>query len=309
MKKKTKPGVPRVGTRRTAEFQSLEKKADEQIVLTAEVAALDVETHYDWIAEAFGHPTVQLTRPNSRQAWIEVYFDNHAAAALAAEVVRARRGVRGAIVRVTRTHDWLTFWKHHFKPVNIGDRLRICPVWEKKAARVKGRETILVDPGLSFGTGEHFTTRFCLEMVDRLCQNSAPVSMLDVGTGSGILAIAALKLGCRRALGTDNDATALEQAVKNAALNGVADRLKLKVQDITAASPRIRYDLVCANILAPVLQQVAPALVAVTRRHLVLSGIREMELDSVAEPYLQQGGREIGRDGDGEWGGLLFEFG
>lgn len=306
---KTRKKVPTVGKRRARKLQSLEKRPDEQIVLTVETEARDVEAHYDWIGEAFGKPVVQIARPQSRQAWIEVYFEEPAEAELAAEVVRARRGIRGAIVRVTRTRDWLTFWKHHFKPVNIGQQLRICPVWERAAAKAKGRKTILVDPGLSFGTGEHFTTRFCLEMVDRLCQKSAPKSMLDVGTGSGILAIAAIKLGCPKALGTDNDATALEQAVKNAKLNGVADRLTLKTQDITTASPRIKYELVCANILAPVLVQVAPALVGVTKRHLVLSGIREMELDSVAEPYLQQGGREIARDGDGEWGGLLFEFG
>jgi ribosomal protein L11 methyltransferase len=182
-------------------------------------------------------------------------------------------------------------------------------VWAKHAAKAKGRKTILVDPGLSFGTGEHFTTRFCLEMVDRLCQNSAPVSMLDVGTGSGILAIAALKLGCKHVLGTDNDAAALEQAKKNARLNRVEDRLALRAQDITAAMPKRKFDLVCANILGPLLQQVAPSLARLTKRHLVLSGIREVELDAVAEAYLQNGGREIGRDGNGEWGGLLFAFG
>lgn len=280
-----------------------------QQVLTVEAGGAQADRLYDWLGGAFGRPVVQLSRPGFAHVWLEVYFDTAAEALLADELVKNRRGVRATQLRVVRPRDWLTFWKHHFKAQNIGSRLRICPVWSPGDAKVKGRKTILVDPGMSFGTGEHFTTRFCLEMVDRLCQNSAPVSMLDIGTGSGILAIAALKLGCRRAIATDNDELALEHARKNARLNRAGDRVKFRVQDITAQAPREKFDLVCANILGPLLVQVAPAVARLTRRHLVLSGIRELELDGVAEAYLQQGGREIGRDGDGEWGGLLFEFG
>ncbi len=279
-----------------------------QIVLTLETGGARADELNDWLGEAFARPVVQLSRPGDSRVWLEIYFDDPTVAALAEEIAKKQRGVRATKIRVVRPRDWLTFWKHHFKPQNIGARLRICPVWLPRAAHAKGRKTVLVDPGMSFGTGEHFTTRFCLEMVCRLCQNSAPVSLLDIGTGSGILAIAALKLGCRRAVGTDNDETALEQARKNARLNRVGDRLKFRVQDITAEAPREKYDLVCANILGPLLQQCAPVIARTARRHLVLSGIREMELDGVAEAYMQQGGREIARDGDGEWGGLLFEF-
>lgn len=280
-----------------------------QIILTVEVDSARADAMYEWLAAAWEKPVVQLSRPNSNRVWLEVYFDDEATALLALAVVQKRREVRAAQIRICKPKDWQSFWRHHFKPQNIGENLRICPVWSKGQAHVRGRKTILVDPGLSFGTGEHFTTRFCLETIGRLCKKSAPVSMLDVGTGSGILAIAAVKLGCPRAVGTDNDALALEQAVKNARLNRVGKKLSLRVQDITTESPKKKYDLVCANILGPVLQQVAPALARVTRRHLVLSGIRDVDLDAVAESYLQQGGREIGRDGDGEWGGLLFEFG
>lgn len=281
----------------------------DQIVLTLEAAGKRADELFDRLGETFGRPVVQLSRPGDSRVWLEIYFESHAEAAIAAAVAKKLRGVRATQIRVARQRDWLSFWKHHFKPQNIGARLRICPVWSPAAARAKGRKTILVDPGMSFGTGEHFTTRFCLEMVDRLCQNSAPISVLDIGTGSGILAIAALKLGSRRAVGTDNDETALEHAKKNARLNRVGDRLKFRVQDITAEAPREKFELVCANILGPLLVQVAPAISRLARRHLILSGIREMELDGVAEAYMQQGGREIGRDGDGEWGGLLFEFG
>ena len=280
----------------------------EQFVLTLEAGGARADELYDWLGEAFARPVVQLSRPGDARVWLEVYFDSYAGAAIAEIIAKKRRGVRASQIRVTRPRDWLVFWKHHFKPQNIGARLRICPVWSREAARAKGRKTILVDPGMSFGTGDHFTTRFCLEMVDRLCHNTAPASMLDIGTGSGILAIAAVKLGCRRAIGTDNDGTALKQAEKNARLNRVGDRVKFRVQDVTAKAPREKFGLVCANILGPLLQQCAPAIARTARRHLVLSGIREVELDGVAEAYALQGGREIGRDGDGEWGGLLIEF-
>lgn len=281
---------------------------NEQVVLTLECDGKRADELDAWLGEAFARPVVQLARPSDSRVWIEVYFDEPDAAALADQVARKRRGVRATQIRTVKTRDWLTFWKHHFKAQNIGRRLRICPEWAPKQAKAAGRKTILVDPGLSFGTGEHFTTRFCLERVDALCRRPLPRSMLDIGTGSGILAIAALKLGVKSALGTDNDETALEHAKKNARLNGIGAALKFSVQDITTDAPKKKYDLVCANILGPLLVQVAPQITRLTRRHLVLSGIRELELDSVAEAYLQQGGREIGRDGDGEWGGLVFEF-
>ena len=137
-------------------------------------------------------------------------------------------------------------------------------------------------------------------MVDRLCEKRAPLSMIDVGTGSGILAMAAAKLGCRVVVGTDYDGQALIQARKNLALNRLTGRVKLREEDITQTAPARRYELVCANILGPVLIEVAPALVGLTGRHLVLSGIREMDLDSVAAAFQSLGGSEIARDGDGE---------
>jgi len=111
----------------------------------------------------------------------------------------------------------------------------------------------------------------------------------------------------RRVLGTDNDAQALEQARRNLALNRLSRRIRLAVMDITTAPPPGRFDLVCANIYARILIEVAPALVRCAQKHLVLSGIREHELDGVAETYLDLGLREIGRDGDGQWGGLVLE--
>jgi ribosomal protein L11 methyltransferase len=168
------------------------------------------------------------------------------------------------------------------------------------------RETIWLDPGLSFGTGDHFTTRFCLEMIDRVVDGKEIASMLDVGTGSSILAIAAARLGTRKTVGTDNDEIALEQARKNVELNGLAGQIELYTSDIMLAAPEGAFDLVCANVYTTVLIAIAPALAASTKKILVLSGIRDHELDEVAMAFTARGMKEFFRDGDGEWGGLAF---
>lgn len=276
-------------------------------VLTVEAGAAQADALAAWLEARFGKPPVQLQRPMADRVWIELYFDTDVEALIASRVAAGRPGVLGAATRLCRARDWQAFWRHHFHAHNVGERLRICPTWEARRDRAPGRVRLLLDPGLSFGTGEHFTTRFCLEMVDTLCQKSRPLSMLDVGTGSGILAMAAAKLGVRRVLGTDNDPQALEQARKNLALNRLGRRVRLAVMDILVDPPPGRFDLVCANIYARILVDVAPALARCARRHLVLSGIREQELDGVADAYVELGLREIGRDGDGQWGGLVLE--
>ena len=279
----------------------------DQSVLTLEADAAYADELAAWLEARFGKSPVQLQRPDSNRVWIELYFDTDAEAVRASRASAGQPGVLGAGTRLCRARDWQSFWRHHFHAHDVGTRLRICPTWEARRDRAPGRVRLLLDPGLSFGTGEHFTTRFCLEMLDTLCQKSRPLSMLDVGTGSGILAMAAAKLGVRRVLGTDNDAQALEQARRNLALNRLGRRIRLAVMDITTAPPPGRFDLVCANIYARILIEVAPALVRCAQKHLVLSGIREHELDGVAETYLDLGLREIGRDGDGQWGGLVLE--
>lgn len=288
------------------------RAATDHAVLTVETGAAEADEVAAWLEARFGRPPVQLQRPGADRVWIEVYFDTDEQAQLAARIAAAQRGAAGIGTRRCRARDWQAFWRHHFHAHNVGTRLRICPAWEARRDRTRagsrGRATLLVDPGLSFGTGEHFTTRFCLEMVDALCQKSPLVSMLDVGTGSGILAMAAAKLGVRSVLGIDHDAQALHQAEANLKLNRLGRRVRLAVQDITIDPPPGRFDLVCANVYGRVLVEVAPALARCTKRYLALSGIREHELDGVADAYRGLGGREIVRDGDGQWGGLVLEW-
>lgn len=262
-----------------------------------------------WLEERWSASPVQMEKPGSRRVWIETYFQTPAEAAAVVRSARRRRGVASATTRVCVPRDWLSFWRHHFHAQDIGRRLRVCPVWEREAGRVRGRKTIWVDPGASFGTGDHFTTRFCLEMIDRLCQKLPLPSLLDVGTGSGILAIAAAKLGCGRVVGTENDPLALRQAERNVRLNRVGAKIRLLAADLQEVPLRGRFAAVAANLVSGLLIEQSEALLAASSRWLIASGIREVEADGVAEVFMARGAREVVRDGDGEWVGLLLEKG
>jgi ribosomal protein L11 methyltransferase len=278
-------------------------------VLTIETNARRAEALAARLEARWQHPPVIVQRPFADRAWIDLYFDRDIEAFLAAVAIRNWPGVRAAQPRVCRQRDWQSFWRDHFKIRDVGRRLRIQPVWEKRAALPKGRKRIWLDPGLSFGTGEHFTTRFCLEQIDRLSAGGRARSVLDVGTGSGILAIAAARLGVPRVVAIDYDPQAVAQARANARLNRIGTRVRFAVRDFAAKGlPKGRFDLVCANVYSRLLTDAAPALARAARAHVVLSGIREAELDGVADAYLALGMRETVRDGDGEWGGLVFSW-
>ncbi|MCO5061047.1 MAG: 50S ribosomal protein L11 methyltransferase [Kiritimatiellae bacterium] len=284
-------------------------KAVAYAILTVETDADKADALAEALEARWNRTAIQIQRPNASRTWIELYFEKDIEALLAAHAVRHWPDVLAAQPRVCRGRDWLSFWKHHFKSRPIGQRLCIRPVWEKNRAPIKRRKTIWLDPGLSFGTGEHFTTRFCLEQLDRLCGARKINSLLDVGTGSGILAIAAAKLGVPRILAFDHDAQALEQALANIRRNRVTPQIRTDVRDLERdAFPKGRFDVVCANVYSRLLIEAAPALANATRHHVVLSGIREAELDSVADAFAAQGGQETVRDGDGEWGGLVFQW-
>ncbi len=283
--------------------------AESLAVLTVETDASRAEALAAQLEARWQRPSVIVQRPLAERAWIELYFDRDIEAFLAAVAVRNWPGVRAAQPRVCRKRDWQSFWKDHFKIRDIGQRLRIQPIWEKRAVPPNGRARIWLDPGLSFGTGEHFTTRFCLEQLDRLCRVARIRSMLDVGTGSGILAIAAARLGVSRVCAFDYDPQAVAQARANARRNRVGARVRINARDLAASGlPKGRFDLVCANVYSRLLIEAAPALARAARAHVAMSGIREPELDGVAEAFLALGMRETVRDGDGEWGGLVFSW-
>ncbi|MBR6548605.1 MAG: 50S ribosomal protein L11 methyltransferase [Clostridia bacterium] len=147
-----------------------------------------------------------------------------------------------------RYEDWADNWKKYFKPTPIGNRLMIRPAWEPK--QETERKELMLEPGLAFGTGTHETTRLCLELLDTYLQGNEQV--LDVGCGSGILSIAALLLGAKKAIGVDIDELAVKTAVENAAANEVSDRFVGVWGDLTEKVEG-KFQVVCANIVADII--------------------------------------------------------
>lgn len=277
-------------------------------IVTLEVPTAHLERIAAEIESRWERTAIQLERPNHDRAWIEIYFEDSSEAEIFRAATATRPDILATAIRRENPRVWQTFWRYHFHATRIGQHLQIIPVWEKDTADLAPRrKTIWLDPGLSFGTGDHFTTRFCLERIDAIVPGGGIRSMLDVGTGSSILAMAARMLGVQRVLGVDNDAIALEQARENLRLNNLEGQVELEVSDILDHPPQGAFDLVCANVYTTVLIALAPALTACTKKHLVLSGIRDPELDEVAAAFVARGMTERFRDGNGEWGGLAFE--
>ncbi|MDD5299023.1 MAG: 50S ribosomal protein L11 methyltransferase [Gallionella sp.] len=178
-------------------------------------------------------------------------------------------------------NDWVRLTQAQFEPIRISPRLWIVPTWHTPSD--PQAINIVLDPGLAFGTGSHPTTRLCLRWLDEHLQGGA--SVLDYGCGSGILAIAALKLGAARATGVDVDLQAVTASRDNAIANGVVN-VQFYQSD---SAPQGRYDLVVANILTNPLRMLAPLLADATRQggQIVLSGILEEQAQDVMNIYRQ----------------------
>ncbi len=183
--------------------------------------------------------------------------------------------------RTVREEDWANTWKQHYTAFRVGRRLMICPAWQPTASQ-PGDVQLLMDPGMAFGTGLHPTTRMCLEVVEAHAHHGTAV--LDIGTGSGILAIAAAKLGAGPIRAVDNDPTAVRTAGANSRANGVGDRVQVMHASLADLDPADQWDLVLVNILAPViLQMLESGLVNHVRPGglLVLSGIIEDQAPAI----------------------------
>ena len=207
--------------------------------------------------------------------------------------------VRDMNAREVPQHDWLEEWKQNWQPVEIG-RFIIAPPWSN-LGEVHDHLIIRIEPGMAFGTGTHETTRLCLAAIQK---HFVGGSFLDVGTGTGILAIAAAKLFPEaHTEACDTDETAIEIARENAAANGVAqiDFWVGSVKESTASA-----DLVCANLTADVITQIMPALVGVTCGKLILSGILETQVEMVQAGLHDNGIDEFEIEQDGEWVALII---
>lgn len=178
--------------------------------------------------------------------------------------------------------DWTREWMENFHPLQFGKRLWICPSWCE--APDPGAVNILLDPGLAFGTGTHPTTALCLQWLDGLDLKDKTV--VDFGCGSGILAIAALKLGAKRVVGIDIDPQAILASRDNARRNGVEQRLELYLPH---DQPQLEADVVVANILAGPLRELSAVITAYVRPggDIALSGILENQAQTLCEVYRQ----------------------
>ena len=209
------------------------------------------------------------------------------------------------IIRVAK-QDWSESWKRHFKPFTIGLRLLVKPSWSRRRARTGGK-VVVIDPGLSFGTGQHPTTRFCLAQVVKARKRQEKQSFLDAGTGSGILAIGAAKLGYDPVEAFDVDPAAVRVATGNARKNRV--RVRITQGDITKVARGTRaYDLVCANLTADLLESCSRKLKMLLKPAgtLVLAGILRTQTASVRTCFERLGFRTELQHASGEWESLVL---
>lgn len=150
--------------------------------------------------------------------------------------------------------DWNEPWKKRFLPMDVGEHLSILPPWEKSD---KSRHLLIIDPGMAFGTGHHETTKTCLQLVERFSKTSSKDRFLDVGTGTGILAIAASRLGFKAVLAVDIDPLATDAARRNVALNSLKN---VEIREGTITGVQGAFDMVAANLMSEVLISIAPEL-------------------------------------------------
>ena len=211
--------------------------------------------------------------------------------------------------RVVNEEDWANAWKEFFHVTHIGRRLVIRPSWREYTPR--DEEVVLeLDPGMAFGTGLHPTTRMCLEQLEQCTQSSMRV--LDVGTGSGILALAAAKLGARSVYCIDNSSVAVESARANAAANQLGERIQVELgvlDEAQAARMAGSFDLVLANIIARVIGGIASQLAQVMKPGALLlaSGIIEERRHEAEQPLLDAGLRLVKRVMIDDWVTLIME--
>ncbi len=256
------------------------------------------------------------SRPATMRAWVSAL--DAGAAERAVAVTEERLGHLQAFglrpigelnVRTVHEEDWAHAWKDHFPVLRIGRRLVIRPTWREHDPAPTD-VVLALDPGMAFGTGLHPTTRLCLSGVERWADAGLldGATAIDVGCGSGILAVAAVKFGAASVLGVDTDPIAVEATERNAALNGVSDRIT--VRRGTLPQPDAPFDLVLANLIASLLVALADDLRAATRPgdgttgsggRLLASGIYVDREGEVRHALAAAGMHVIGREQESDW--------
>ncbi|MFK7965381.1 MAG: 50S ribosomal protein L11 methyltransferase [Burkholderiaceae bacterium] len=253
------------------------------------VQVLDDDAGTDAEQAVFGEPGMPAAPLGWRASRLVTLCDDEAGGRLAITQAAAQIGlspIESISANTVAPQDWVSLTQSQFDPVAIGERLLITPTWHVGDATIAEqagqRAMIVLDPGLAFGTGSHPTTRLCLRWLD--AHDLTDKTVIDYGCGSGILAIAAAKLGAQQVCGVDIDQQALTSATDNANANEVA----LTVSSTADPAPE-PADIVLANILASPLKVLAPLLEDLVKPggHLVLAGLLDHQADEVAACYRQ----------------------
>ena len=265
----------------------------------------------------------ELVRKKSGETRVKAYVSDNAAGrellaaikgelrALRDEDIEGRFGRLETELDNVRNEDWEHNWRKYYHPLEIGEKILICPEWEK-APESGGRVVFTIEPGLSFGTGSHDTTRLCLESLEKLvCPGSR---VLDLGCGSGILSIVSLLLGAGYAHAVDIDPNAVDIAYKNAEKNGISrDRYFAETGNVVndaAMRTRIadeKYDIVVANIVADVIIAIVPHVQEFMTANGVFlsSGIITDRLEEVKEALLAAGFKIESINTSGDWASVV----
>lgn len=244
--------------------------------------------------------TTYITAPADADEWLESARHELSAVGGAFEIE----------CRWQADEDWSETWKRGLRARRVGKRFIVAPSWTAPEAR-DGDHVIVIDPEMAFGTGEHGTTRGALRFLEQITHPGARV--LDVGTGSAILAIGAAMLGAAEVIAVDNDPDAILNAEDNVVRNGVAGRIKLETcfvteQYLAEAGPQ-RFDIIVANVLSSVLLPLLPSFhESVTEGgHVILGGILQTESDVMLDACAAAGFRVMGEDIEDEWWGVLLQ--
>lgn len=206
--------------------------------------------------------------------------------------------------RTVHEEDWAESWKQFWHVQSITERLTICPSWETYTPTHPDEVVIQLDPGCAFGTGTHETTRLMLQGIEQLAQEQplSSVSVLDVGTGSGVLAIYAAKLGCRTVMALDSDSVAVRAAQENVDMNGVSDAVTVSETPLDSLC-HTRYDIVLANIIAPVILELLDEMILRLEPggDLLLSGLIESSIGRVKASLEAAGLDSLQVTQQGDW--------
>ena len=222
----------------------------------------------------------------------------------AAEIDGANLTDAKVLCRTIADEDWSQAWKQYFRVTPVGEKLVIKPAWENYTP-TDGQIVLEVDPGMAFGTGTHPTTALCLREIERL--NLDGKTVFDIGTGSGILATAAAKLGAQKIIAADNDETALKVARENAAQNKVADKITFVASDLFFAVEG-KADVIIANIVADIILRLLPDVKSHLNADgiLLVGGIIDDREEEIRQAATQQGLSFSKMTAEKEWRAMVF---